>query len=77
MNRYSFILTASRFGSLTVGARAASAAGVPGYLAAAVADSARPGADKERDAGRKPAESLEFAGVKPGQQIAEFFPGGG
>lgn len=44
---------------------------------AAVADAGRPAADKERDANRKPAEMLEFAGVKPGQKVADFIPGGG
>lgn len=44
---------------------------------AAVADKARPEADTKRDADRKPAEMLEFAGVKPGQKVADFIPGGG
>ena len=46
-------------------------------IAKAVADAARPPADVQRDANRKPAESLEFAGVKPGDQVAELLPGGG
>jgi predicted methyltransferase len=44
---------------------------------AAVADKGRPEADTNRDADRKPAEMLEFAGVKPGQTVADFIPGGG
>jgi predicted methyltransferase len=55
----------------------APAAAVPNYLAAAVADPNRPAADTERDADRKPAETLEFVGIKPGDQIAELLPGGG
>ena len=43
----------------------------------AVADSARPEADKARDAVRKPAEIVAFAGVKPGDKVAEIAPGGG
>ena len=39
---------------------------IPSFLAAAVADPARPAADVERDANRKPAETLEFAGLQPG-----------
>jgi len=50
---------------------------VPAYLTTAVADSSRPAADTERDANRKPAETLAFAGVEPGQQIAELLPGAG
>jgi len=46
-------------------------------IVAAVADKGRPEADTKRDADRKPAEMLEFAGVKPGQTVADFIPGGG
>lgn len=46
-------------------------------VVAAVADRARPEADTKRDADRKPAEMLEFAGVKAGQTVADFLPGGG
>jgi len=61
--------------SLTSAAYAAET--VPASIAAAVADSGRPAADKDRDADRKPAETLAFAGVKPGEQIVDFFPGTG
>jgi len=56
---------------------AGAAAGVAPYVTAAVADSARPKADTDRDADRKPAEMLAFAGVKPGSKMAEILPGGG
>ena len=46
-------------------------------VVAAVADKGRPEADTKRDADRKPAEMLEFAGVKPGDKVADFIPGGG
>ena len=46
-------------------------------ITAAVADSDRPAADTARDANRHPAEILAFAGVKPGQKVAEFAPGEG
>ena len=46
-------------------------------IAAAVADPARPQADRDRDADRKPAECIGFAGLKPGQRIADLIPGGG
>ena len=46
-------------------------------ITAAVADTARPDADKERDGTRKPAETLAFAGVKPGMTVAELGPGRG
>jgi predicted methyltransferase len=50
---------------------------VPPAIAAAVADPGRPQADKDRDAKRKPAETLAFAGVKPGMVVAELAPGRG
>jgi predicted methyltransferase len=56
---------------------AAHAAGLPKYITAAVADPARPAADKERDASRKPGETLAFAGVKPGDWVLELAPGKG
>ena len=46
-------------------------------IVAAVADKGRPEADTKRDADRKPAEMLEFAGVKPGDKVADYIPGGG
>jgi predicted methyltransferase len=46
-------------------------------IAAAVADEARPAADRERDVHRKPAEIVAFAGVKPGDIVAEMIPGSG
>ncbi|MEJ0085300.1 MAG: methyltransferase [Pseudomonadota bacterium] len=50
---------------------------VPKAISAAVADPARPQADRDRDADRKPAESIAFAGLKRGQRIADLLPGGG
>ena len=50
---------------------------VPKAIAAAVADPARPQADRDRDADRKPSECVAFAGLKPGQRIADLLPGGG
>lgn len=47
------------------------------HVVAAVANSARPKADTDRDSHRKPAEMLAFAGVKPGTVIGELIPGGG
>ena len=52
-------------------------AAIPAYIAQAVADKTRPEADTQRDADRKPAETLAFAGVRPGETVAELLPGGG
>jgi len=54
-----------------------SAEHMPDYITQAVSDSARPDADKMQDADRKPAETLAFSHVKPGDSVAELFPGRG
>lgn len=55
----------------------AAAPAIPASIAAAVADPSRPSADSQNDGARRPAETLAFAGVKPGQAVVDFFPGGG
>ncbi|MDX2232983.1 MAG: hypothetical protein NW200_00665 [Hyphomonadaceae bacterium] len=52
-------------------------AAMEGAIAAAVLDAGRPPEDTARDAARKPALLLAFAGVAPGQFVAEMLPGGG
>jgi predicted methyltransferase len=47
------------------------------YVTAAVAASSRPKEDTDRDALRKPAELIAFAGIKPGDRVADILPGGG
>lgn len=49
----------------------------PTVYKAAIADPARPAADRERDAARKPSELLAFAGIKPGQKVGDYVMGGG
>jgi predicted methyltransferase len=44
---------------------------------AAVADPQRPETDRARDAARKPADCLAFAGLKAGDHVVELLPGGG
>jgi predicted methyltransferase len=58
-------------------AAVAKPAAIPAYIAAAVASPERPEFDRVRDADRKPAETMAFAGVKPGMHIVELAPGGG
>jgi predicted methyltransferase len=48
---------------------------VPSAIAAAVADSRRPAEQTRLDPQRKPARMLAFAGVKPGDRVADFMPG--
>jgi predicted methyltransferase len=46
-------------------------------IAAAVASPDRPASDTQRDALRKPAELVAFAGLKAGDRVADIMPGGG
>lgn len=46
-------------------------------ISAAIANPARPDSDRKQDADRKSLEVLSFAGVKPGDRVADFIPGGG
>lgn len=62
--------------AMALSAGAALAAPSPA-VTAAIADANRPAADTELDAVRKPAEMLEFSGVKPGQTVIDLIPGGG
>jgi predicted methyltransferase len=50
---------------------------IPKYITDAVNSPARPGADKELDAGRNPTQVLAFYGIKPGMKVADLFAGGG
>lgn len=75
------VLAAAAGLALTAAASAAFAADVPlkptKIQFAAVADAKRPEADIKRDAERKPADMLAFAGVRPGYKVADFIPGSG
>lgn len=46
-------------------------------IATAIADPTRPTSDTERDASRKPAETLAFAGIRPGDRVADFIANSG
>jgi predicted methyltransferase len=46
-------------------------------ITAALADAARPAADRAQDAARHPGEILSLAGVRPGMKVADFIMGGG
>ena len=52
-------------------------ASVPANIVGAIADTNRPQSDVDLDARRKPAEMLNFAGIKPGDRVLELVPGRG
>lgn len=57
--------------------RALFTAGLIALTATAAFASGRPAADIARDADRKPAEMVSFAGIKAGQTVVDMLPGGG
>jgi predicted methyltransferase len=64
-------------GLAVAGVPALAQSGASEAIAAAVANTQRPEADRARDPLRKPAEIVAFAGVEPGAVVAEIAPGGG
>ena len=78
MPRYPVVVALSVFLAM-IGAfgQASAAPDVAAVISAAIADPARPAADRDQDVNRKPLEVLEFAGVKPNDHVADFIPGGG
>lgn len=60
-----------------ISASIATADPVPANIAAAVTDPSRPSEDVARDTERHPGESVAFAGLKPGDSVADLIPGTG
>src|SRR5580698_5197071 len=73
----SHFVAAATIALLGVGLAAQAAGESPSNIALAVHNPNRPTKDTDRDAARKPVEVLNFAGVKPGEQVLELIPGGG
>ena len=63
--------------TLVVGPALAKPAAKSAPYAAALADPARPAADRERDAARLPGELLVFAQIARGEMVGDFIMGGG
>ncbi len=62
-------------GSLAIATAAAGAPPPQANIAAAVADPSRPAEDRALDDARHPAEILQFLHLKPGETIADIWPG--
>ncbi len=73
---FSVLALAIALAACTTGDRVAGPPTAADY-ASALADPARPAAERERDAARLPAELLAFAGVRPGMKVGDFVMGGG
>jgi predicted methyltransferase len=71
------IIAAGTLAAVLALSPAAGATAIPKAVSAAVADAARPQADRDSDANRKPAETIAFAGIKPGDKVVELIPGSG
>ena len=62
---------------LALAALSSAQAAMPTYILAATQSGDRPAADTQRDLARHPADLVAFAGLKPGDNIADIMPGGG
>lgn len=71
------LFAAGALATPTLAKPAAKGDGHAAHYAAALADPARPAADRERDAARKPAELLGFAQIDKGEQVGDYIMGGG
>lgn len=74
-NKSLWIATVALAGCLAGTAAIAASARKPMDVAAIVADSTRPDSDKALDAERHPAELLTFLHLKPGEIVADVWPG--
>jgi predicted methyltransferase len=78
MFRYKSIILASLFlAVLTSIGQAVADQNIRDVISSAIDNPARPESDKKQDADRKSLEVLTFTGVKPGDRVADFIPGGG
>ncbi|ATQ42766.1 class I SAM-dependent methyltransferase [Caulobacter mirabilis] len=74
---YRFTLPLAGVLAIALATTAVAGSDVPDNLLSAVANPARPEAQRARDAARHPAEILAFAGVKTGDKVGDFLMGGG
>jgi len=78
MYRYKTVILASLLLAVLAPIGQASAdKSIHDIISDAIANPARPDADTKQDADRKSLEVLTFAGVKPGDRVADFIPGRG
>src|SRR5215472_3513378 len=88
LKRYTFIAIPLILAMVIIAGSRANAAGVerastvpqsqiPGYITDTVNSPARPAADRNLDASRKPEQLLAFFGIKPGMKVADLWAGGG
>jgi predicted methyltransferase len=77
MRSVSLAAVAFAVAALVAGCASTQKSGTPDYIAAAIADAARPDKDRERDADRKPAEIMALTGLKPGDRVVDVGPGAG
>ena len=78
MFRYKTVILASLLLTvLTPIGQAGAGQDIKDVISAAIANPARPDSDRKQDPDRKSLEVLTFAGVKPGDRVADFIPGRG
>lgn len=77
LRRFALLAACAAIATQPLAAKRTAASPSPATYAAALADPARPAADRERDAARKPADLLAFAGIRQGQVVGDWVMGGG
>lgn len=77
MNKLSVVLTGGLLAFTALASDAAITVAPSAPIQAAVADPSRPEHDRARDPDRKPVETLQFTGIKPGDLVADYAAGNG
>ena len=70
------ILLAAAFALAPLSGASAAAMAIPDYILKSVNDEGRPPSMKLRDPNLKPAETLAWVGIKPGDKVVELYPDG-
>ena len=77
MSRTTSVLTAALVSAASLVLVAAAQPAIPAYVTAAVNDPGRTAEQRADDAIRLPAAVVAFSGMKPGDKVVDFLPGGG
>lgn len=71
------VAACGRSGSDAPAAKAGTSEPAAADLRSLLANESRPESDRVRDAGRKPADVIEFLGIEPGMRVMDVFAAGG
>ena len=77
LSRSRFVAAALAAATAVMAMASSASAQLDSAVQAAIADRERPPSDRDRDVNRKPLEVISFAGVKPGDRVADYAAGQG